>query len=111
MRFIKQVKPLVAEDGFRLVFLKGMIPENSYNRNKCIFIKRTLKETFEFETKKDIDVIEEKNIASNSFPYIFLTREDAMYLNSSQKDYLIQRYDSVLTFGDLNCMFYTKRKK
>lgn len=110
MTYIRQVEPLIEKDGFRLVFLKGMIPEDSYNRNKCIFIKRTLKETFEFETKKSIDVIEKKDITNQSFPYIFLTKEDALYLDSRQKEYLVQRYDSIFTFGDINCMFYTKRR-
>lgn len=110
MNYIRQLTPFITEGNHKLYFLAGTIPEHKFDRNKSIFIKRTLKETFEFETKKDIQVVNLKNITVDSPLYLFQTKEESLYSDKDQKTYLIQHYDSVLTLGDLNCVFYKLKK-
>ena len=111
MAIIRQVEPFVVEDRNRLIFLTGEVPEGSYERNVRIFVKRVLKETYEFETKRDIQVKELNDITNGEYPHLFLTKQDAKYLEKVQEDYLKQCYDSIQSFGDLNVIFYKKQKK
>ena len=107
---IRQVEPLVVEDSCKIRFLTGMVPEGSYERNVRFFVKRVLEETYEFETRKDIRTEDLNDITSGQYQHLFLTKQDAKYINRVQKDFLIQRYDSVQSFGDLNVIFYKLRK-
>lgn len=109
MASIRQVEPFVVEDRNRVIFLTGAVPEGSYERNVRIFVKRVLKETYEFETKRDILVKELNDITNGEYPHLFLTKQDAKYLEKVQEDYLKQCYDSIQSFGDLNVIFYKKR--
>lgn len=109
MACIRQVEPYVKEDNCRIYFLTGAVPEVSYERNVRIFVKRVLKETYEFETKRDIQVKELNDITNGEYPHLFLTKQDAKYLEKVQEDYLKQCYDSIQSFGDLNVIFYKKR--
>lgn len=110
MACIRQVEPDVVGDGYRICFLTSQLPESSYERNIRFFVKRVLKETLEFETKQDIRMIDEQDITDGKYLNLFVTKQDASYLEKEQKDYLMQRYDSILTFGDLNVVYYKKRK-
>ena len=109
MASIRQVEPFVVEDRNRLIFLTGAVPEGSYERNVRIFVKRVLKETYEFETKRNIQVKELNDITNGEYPHLFLTKQDTKYLEKVQEDYLKQYYDSIQSFGDLNVIFYKKR--
>jgi hypothetical protein len=109
MACIRQVEPYVKKDGYKLFFLAGSLPEGSYERNIRIFVKRALKETYEFETKRNIQTIELTDITQRNYPYLFVTKQDIKYIEETQRNYLLQNYDSLLSFGDLNVVFYKLR--
>lgn len=110
MNYIRKITPFVTKGNYKLYFLTGTIPEQSFDKNKSFFVKRVLEETFEFETRKDIQVVNLKDITVDSPLYLFQTKEESLYSGEDQKAYLIQHYDSILTLGDLNCVFYKLKK-
>lgn len=109
MAYIRQVKPCVEKDGYKLYFLTGLVPEGSFERNIRFFVKKVLEETYEFETKRNIQTMELTDITKGNYPYLYVTKQDVNYIEDAQRNYLLQHYDSLLSFGDLNVVFYKLR--
>ena len=109
MAYISQVKPCVEKDGYKLYFLTGLVPEGSFERNIRFFVKKVLEETYEFETKRNIQTMELTDITKGNYPYLYVTKQDVNYIEDAQRNYLLQHYDSLLSFGDLNVVFYKLR--